>query len=93
MNNIGISNLNNNSIAKRDDYRRLVESGEEKPDAFQRYKHKFPYFGFVDCTAGDVEFTMFSANGTMSSPGNISGPAATKTRSLRSGCGCAAVRT
>ncbi|PTW55732.1 FkbM family methyltransferase [Breoghania corrubedonensis] len=54
--------LNNNSVAKRNDYHQTVERGDEMPDAFQRYKHKFPYFGFVDCKAGDVEFVMFSAN-------------------------------
>lgn len=62
MNAEEINAINRQSLEKRQSYQDSVRKNEQKADAFQRYKHSFPFYGFVDCRAEEAEFVMFSAN-------------------------------
>jgi FkbM family methyltransferase len=55
--------LQNAATLKRvEQFRRDSRSRQAKFEEFLHLKHTFPYFGFVPCHAGGIDFTLFHAN-------------------------------
>ncbi|ESR23336.1 FkbM family methyltransferase [Lutibaculum baratangense] len=53
---------NRKALARRDAFRDELRQGQAGHGGFQKLKHEFPYVGFVECRAEDIDFLMFHAN-------------------------------
>ena len=53
-----LNKINEKSLERIKEFRDKNGSFEE----FSRLKHEFPFHGFVECMAGNIDFLMFSAN-------------------------------
>jgi FkbM family methyltransferase len=58
--NINIKNLD--AIEKAKLFREDKRTRDEKYEDFSRFKHKYPFNGYVPCRAGSIDFTLFHAN-------------------------------
>lgn len=54
--------INENTIARRNEFQKNVSTGAEATESYQLHKHKFPYYGFVPFQFGELDFVLFSAN-------------------------------
>lgn len=59
---VKIDKINKKAISVRDKYVKRVEQGKAELVEFQTLKHKFPFYGHIECNANKISFLMYSAN-------------------------------
>lgn len=57
-----IDGENERTLARIETFRPDYSAGKATFDDFSKLKHEFPYFGFVPCRSGAIDFVLFHAN-------------------------------